>query len=247
MKMNRGKETSHPIIHWFGDDLRLLDNPALAEAAKSTRSVVPIYIPEDKNSDPWTPGGTSRWWLYHSIVALNKSLEARGNRLILRRGRVFMFLSRLCGGQPHPGCKPPMRRSTSQAAYGFLSRLCGGQPKLTHSSIAKPPMRRSTKNVDFLSRLCGGQLRARWCILQHLYFLSRLCGGQLGARIPFLSRLCGGQRRGRSEYQIYDLSKPPMRRSTAVICLRIARINFLSRLCGGQREPEVVGFVFEHF
>ncbi len=138
--MNRGKETSHPIIHWFGDDLRLLDNPALAEAAKSTRSVVPIYIPEDKNSDPWTPGGTSRWWLYHSIVALNKSLEARGNRLILRRGRVFMFLSRLCGGQ--------LPNLFNKAVFEFLSRLCGGQLVKSTASLflelSKPPMRRST-------------------------------------------------------------------------------------------------------
>ena len=87
MKMNRGKETSHPIIHWFRNDLRLSDNPALAEAAKSAQSIVPVYILEDKDSDLWVPGGASRWWLHHSLAALNKSLEARGNRLILRRGQ----------------------------------------------------------------------------------------------------------------------------------------------------------------
>ncbi len=87
MKMNQGKETADPIIHWFRNDLRFLDNPALTEATKSTRRVVPLYILEDADLDPWAPGGASRWWLHHSLLALNKSLEARGNSLILRRGQ----------------------------------------------------------------------------------------------------------------------------------------------------------------
>lgn len=93
--MNQGKETSHPIIHWFRNDLRLLDNPALTEAVKSARPVVPVYILEGKNSDPWAPGGASRWWLHHSLTSLNKSLKTLGNRLILRRGRPQEVLQEL--------------------------------------------------------------------------------------------------------------------------------------------------------
>jgi len=85
--MSQAKETANPIIHWFKKDLRLLDNPALAEAAKSARPVVPVYILEDADSDPWAPGGASRWWLHQSLLALNRSLETRGNSLILRRGQ----------------------------------------------------------------------------------------------------------------------------------------------------------------
>ncbi len=85
--MNQEKHTANPIIHWFTNDLRLLDNPALKDAAKSARPVVPVYILEDADSDPWAPGGASRWWLHHSLLALNRSLETLGNRLILRRGR----------------------------------------------------------------------------------------------------------------------------------------------------------------
>lgn len=95
MKMNRGKETSHPIIHWFRNDLRLSDNPTLAEATKSAQSIVPVYIFEDKDSDPWVPGGASRWWLHHTLATLNKSLEACGNKLILRRGQPKDVLQNL--------------------------------------------------------------------------------------------------------------------------------------------------------
>ncbi|MXW22938.1 MAG: deoxyribodipyrimidine photo-lyase [Candidatus Dadabacteria bacterium] len=87
MKINQDTETSRPIIHWFRNDLRLSDNPALVEAVKSTRPVVPVYILEDADSDPWAPGSASRWWLHHSLAALSESLETRGNRLILRRGQ----------------------------------------------------------------------------------------------------------------------------------------------------------------
>ncbi len=93
--MNQGKETSRPIIHWFRKDLRLLDNPALTETVRSARPVVPVYILEGKDSDPWAPGGASRWWLHHSLTSLNKSLEALGNRLILRRGQPKEVLQNL--------------------------------------------------------------------------------------------------------------------------------------------------------
>ncbi len=93
--MSQAKETANPIIHWFRNDLRLLDNPALAEAAKSARPVVPVYILEDADSDPWAPGGASRWWLHHSLLALNRSLETRGNSLILRRGQPKEVLQNL--------------------------------------------------------------------------------------------------------------------------------------------------------
>ena len=54
-----------------------------------------VYILEDGDSDPWAPGGASRWWLYHSLKALNESLKTLGNRLILRRGRPQEILREL--------------------------------------------------------------------------------------------------------------------------------------------------------
>lgn len=66
----------HTIIHWFRQDLRLKDNPALSEAAKAGR-VIPIYILDDKQAGAYALGGASRLWLHHSLNALNKSLEGR--------------------------------------------------------------------------------------------------------------------------------------------------------------------------
>ena len=61
-------------IHWFRQDLRLSDNPALYEAASQSR-VLPIYILDDKNAGEHRMGGASRWWLHHSLTALNDCLE----------------------------------------------------------------------------------------------------------------------------------------------------------------------------
>ena len=62
------------VIHWFRQDLRLSDNPALFEAAKNS-SVLPVYILDDKNSEEYSMGAASQFWLHHSLASLNKSLD----------------------------------------------------------------------------------------------------------------------------------------------------------------------------
>lgn len=59
---------------WFRQDLRLSDNPALREAL-STGDIVPIYILDTVNAGQWSLGAASRWWLHHSLTALNASLD----------------------------------------------------------------------------------------------------------------------------------------------------------------------------
>ena len=93
--MTRYRESIRPVIHWFRKDLRLADNPALSSAAESGHPILAVYILEDGDSDPWAPGGASRWWLHHSLKALNESLRTLGNRLILRRGRPQEILREL--------------------------------------------------------------------------------------------------------------------------------------------------------
>ena len=61
-------------IHWFRQDLRLLDNPALHSATQSG-SVLPIYILDDINSGDYKIGAASRWWLHKSLKILNSSLS----------------------------------------------------------------------------------------------------------------------------------------------------------------------------
>ena len=93
--MTRYRESIRPVILWFRKDLRLMDNPALSSAAESGHPVLAVYIFEDGDSDPWAPGGASRWWLHHSLKTLDQSLKTLGNRLILRRGRPQEVLREL--------------------------------------------------------------------------------------------------------------------------------------------------------
>ncbi|MBI3505367.1 MAG: deoxyribodipyrimidine photo-lyase [Proteobacteria bacterium] len=84
-----------PLLVWFRQDLRLVDNPALAEAAAAGRAVVPVYILDEAGEGAWAPGAASRWWLHHSLASLAKDLAARGSRLILRRGPSAKVLETL--------------------------------------------------------------------------------------------------------------------------------------------------------
>ena len=61
-------------LHWFRQDLRLSDNPALYEASKHDE-VIPIYILDDLNSVEYSMGGASRFWLYHSLSDLKNNLS----------------------------------------------------------------------------------------------------------------------------------------------------------------------------
>ena len=88
--------TIAPTIMWFRQDLRLADNPALNEACASTGPVVAVYILDDTSPGQWKMGGASQWWLHHSLLSLAQSLEARGSRLILRRGPAADTLKSLC-------------------------------------------------------------------------------------------------------------------------------------------------------
>ncbi len=68
---------SYPIhIVWFRQDLRLADNPALTAACKAG-AVLPAYILDDINAGAWKMGGASRFWLLHSLKALNASLDGK--------------------------------------------------------------------------------------------------------------------------------------------------------------------------
>src|SRR5262249_28746484 len=49
-------------------------------------TVVPVYVLDEETDGIRTPGAASRWWLHHSLSALDASLRALGSRLILRRG-----------------------------------------------------------------------------------------------------------------------------------------------------------------
>jgi len=86
---------SAPVIVWFRQDLRLQDNPALQAAVASGGPVVPVYILDEAGESRWSAGGASRWWLHHSLAALDTSLRALGSRLVIARGAALPALEAL--------------------------------------------------------------------------------------------------------------------------------------------------------
>ena len=62
-------------IHWFRQDLRLADNPALFHGHQD--KILPVFILDDINSEQFKNGAASRWWLHHSLKSLNESLHGK--------------------------------------------------------------------------------------------------------------------------------------------------------------------------
>ena len=84
---------NHPVsIIWFRQDLRLNHNPALTAACKAKR-VLPIYILDDDTAGAYKMGRASRWWLHHSLAALNTSLD---HALNVYRGDAATIIADLC-------------------------------------------------------------------------------------------------------------------------------------------------------
>ncbi|WP_028965936.1 cryptochrome/photolyase family protein [Sphingomonas phyllosphaerae] len=79
---------------WLRQDLRLHDQPALVAAAHQG-AVIPVYILDDEAPGAWRIGGAQRWWLHHSLAALDKALRDHGSRLILRRGDAVAILNEM--------------------------------------------------------------------------------------------------------------------------------------------------------
>ncbi|MCK6454771.1 MAG: deoxyribodipyrimidine photo-lyase [Alphaproteobacteria bacterium] len=79
-------------IAWLRRDLRLADNPALAAAARRG-AVLPLYILDDGDG----LGGAQRWWLHHSLAALERDLGRLGSLLVLRSGPAARIIADVMG------------------------------------------------------------------------------------------------------------------------------------------------------
>jgi deoxyribodipyrimidine photo-lyase len=84
---------SSPALFWFRQDLRLTDNPGLA--ALEGRPCLLVYVLDDEAAGAWAHGGAQRWWLHHSLAALDADLRARGARLHLARGPATRIIPEL--------------------------------------------------------------------------------------------------------------------------------------------------------
>jgi deoxyribodipyrimidine photo-lyase len=78
--------TLRTALVWFRRDLRLTDHAALSAAVAAADRVVALYIHAPAEEAPWAPGAASRWWLHHSLAALDAALAARGTRLTIAAG-----------------------------------------------------------------------------------------------------------------------------------------------------------------
>lgn len=80
---------------WLRDDLRLDDNPALAEAASLDGPLTVVYVLDEVSPGVRPLGGAAKWWLHHSLAALGAELAAAGSRLLLRRGPAARIIPEL--------------------------------------------------------------------------------------------------------------------------------------------------------
>jgi deoxyribodipyrimidine photo-lyase len=84
------------IIHWFRRDLRLHDNPALAEALRASDGrALPLFILDDAILHSRRTSAARVCFLLESLRALDQALRERGSRLVVRRGEPLATLRRV--------------------------------------------------------------------------------------------------------------------------------------------------------
>ncbi len=79
----------------FRRDLRLADNPALSAACAAHARVLPVFIHAPNEEGDWPAGAASRWWLHHSLAALDARLRTHHAGLHLRQGDTLDELREL--------------------------------------------------------------------------------------------------------------------------------------------------------
>jgi len=79
----------------FRRDLRLADNPAWSAACAAHACALPVFIHAPGEEGEWPHGAASRWWLHHSLAALDHRLHAQRAGLYLQRGDTLDVLREL--------------------------------------------------------------------------------------------------------------------------------------------------------
>ncbi|MFK7872817.1 MAG: deoxyribodipyrimidine photo-lyase [Oligoflexales bacterium] len=69
---------------WVRNDFRIDENQALIEASEY-EYVLPVFIHDVKKE--WPPGEASCWWLHHSLVEYQDSLQKQGSNLFIMEGQ----------------------------------------------------------------------------------------------------------------------------------------------------------------
>jgi len=130
-------------IVWFGNDLRIRDNPALF-AASERGAVVMLFIfsPEEYGDRP--PGSARRWWLHYSLQSLNLSLSKLGVSLILRRASDSLSVLKEIINQTGADAvywnrryEPQLRERDKRIAQEL--KMCGIEVKVFDSYLLHDP------------------------------------------------------------------------------------------------------------
>jgi deoxyribodipyrimidine photo-lyase len=95
MAEQRSLTSGSPVLVLFRHDLRVSDNRALYAAARTGKPVIPVFILDEQSDDVRPIGGARRWWLHHSLAALETSLKALGATLLFKRGATQDVVDRL--------------------------------------------------------------------------------------------------------------------------------------------------------
>jgi len=132
------KSGDRPALLWLTRDLRLADNPALHAALQSARTIVPIFVLDDTAAAQWALGAASRWWLHHSLAALQNALAQAGATLVLRRGSAEQIIPQVAAAIGAAEChvaRPyePWRRASVKAVAVALEKI--GVRLCRHASV----------------------------------------------------------------------------------------------------------------
>ena len=74
-------------ILWLRRDLRLHDQPALAAARRHSKHLIPVFCLDDRLLHGRHASGPRTQFLLECLADLERSLRARGSRLVIRHGR----------------------------------------------------------------------------------------------------------------------------------------------------------------
>jgi deoxyribodipyrimidine photo-lyase len=125
-------------IWWIRRDLRLADNDALTAALSQARRVIPVFILDPVPLAGPMSSDKRNAFLFAGLHALDADLQARGSRLIVRRGRPAEELSRLMAETEanaiyaEEDYSPYARQRDAEVAVGLPLNLVG-------SSAIRPP------------------------------------------------------------------------------------------------------------
>ncbi len=82
-------------IHWFRHDLRLHDNAALSAACEHADELIPLFVLDERLLHGRRSGEPRTRFLLESVACLARDLEARGSRLVIRRGDPVAEIEKL--------------------------------------------------------------------------------------------------------------------------------------------------------